>query len=136
MRCGAQVVSLKNRGDADINTCRWLTSRRHSLYNDEDHFSPDICLVLPDRRDEFVDINPIRHVLQDFLENGSFRKDINPIRHDVLQQFLENKCLRKKMKAKSGVRSWRFHRSSTRLPVSERVARATLWGVFRLDAGV
>ena len=39
------------------------------------------------------------------------------------------------IKANSGVRSWWFYKSSTSLPVSRRVARVTLWGGFRLDAG-
>ena len=61
--------------------------------------------------------------------------DVDPIRHDVLQQFLENEGLRNKMKANSGVRSWRFYRSSTRLSASGRVLRVALWGGFCLGAG-
>ena len=37
--------------------------------------------------------------------------------------------------ANSGVRSWHFYRSSTRLIVSGRVERVALWGGFRLGAG-
>ena len=40
-----------------------------------------------------------------------------------------------KIKANSDVRSWRFYRSSTRLPDSGRVALAALWGGFRLSIG-
>ena len=54
----------------------WSISCRHSLYSDEDHLSPAAFLVLPDRRDEFYDTNPIRHdVLQPFLKNESFEND-------------------------------------------------------------
>ena len=34
----------------------------------EDHLSPAPSLVLPNRRDELSDIDPIRHVLQQFLK--------------------------------------------------------------------
>ena len=39
---------------------------------------------------------------------------------------LEDEGLRNKIKANSGVRSWRFYRSSTRLPVSGNVPRVAL----------
>ena len=45
-----------------------------------------------------------------------------------------DKGLTNQIKANSGVRSWRFYRSSTRLPVSGRVKRVTLWGDFSLSA--
>ena len=48
---------------------------------------------------------------------------------------MEDDGLRNKIKANSGVPSWRFYRSFTRLPVSGSVARVALWGGFRLSSG-
>ena len=48
---------------------------------------------------------------------------------------MEDEGLRNKIKVNSGVRSWRFYRSSTRLPVFENVARVALWVTFCLGAG-
>ena len=102
------------RGDAHANSRRWLTSRRHSLFSDDDQLSQATSLVLPDRRDQ--------------LEN------INSIRYDV-EHFLENESLTNGNKENLDVQSWRFYRSSTRLPVSGKVARVALLGGFRLGAG-
>ena len=67
-RCGVEAVSLTH-GDVHANSRRWLTSRRQSLYNDEDHLLPAASSVLPNCGDEFwEDINLIRLVLQQFLE--------------------------------------------------------------------
>ena len=38
---------------------RWLTPHRKNLYSDNDHLSPATSLVLPGRRDNFEDFNPI-----------------------------------------------------------------------------
>ena len=63
-------------------------------------------------------------------ETKTYLQDINSIRL-VLQQFLEGEGLRSKIEANSGVRSRRFYRSSTRLPVFGNIARVALWGAFR-----
>ena len=34
-----------------MNSRRWLTLRRQSLYSDDDHLSPSASVVLPDRRE-------------------------------------------------------------------------------------
>ena len=57
------------------------------------------------------------------------------MRHDVLQQLLENEKFRNGNMTNSGVQSCRFYRSSTRLPVSGRIVRVALWGGFRLGTG-
>ena len=62
-RCGAQVVPLTLE-DALTNSRRWLTTHRHGLYSDEDHFPPAAFLILPDRRDNFEDFDSIRPVFQ------------------------------------------------------------------------
>ena len=51
-RCGAQVMSL-TLGDTLTNSRRWLTSRRQSLYNDEDHLLSAASSVQPNRGDKF-----------------------------------------------------------------------------------
>ena len=104
-RCGAKAVFL-TREEAPANSRRWLTSRRHSLFNDEDQLSPVTSLVLPHRRYQF--------------------ENINSTRYDV-QQFLKVEGRTNENKANSGVRSWRFDRSSMRLPVFE-TRRALLCG--------
>ena len=105
-RCGAKVVSL-TCGEAHANSRRWLTPRRHSLHSDEDHLLPSTSLVLSNRRDSFEDLRSIRY---------------------GLQQFLEYKGLTNEIDANSDVRSWRFERSPTCLPVLGNVARVALWG--------
>ena len=106
-----------SRGDAHANSHRWPTVHRQNLYCDEDQLSPDASLeLLLDRRDEIEDAN------------------INAIRR--VHQFLVNEYFRNKIKANSGVRSWRFYRSSTRLPVSRRLARVALWAGVCLDAAI
>ena len=52
-----------------------------------------------------------------------YQPDIQPAPPPLMVEGYSNK-----IKAYSGVRSWRFYRSSTRLSVSRRVARVALWG--------
>ena len=51
-----------------------------------------------------------------------------------LQQFLEDEGLTNEIDANFGVGSWRFYRSSTRLPVFGNVARVALKGGSSLGA--
>ena len=62
---------------------------------------------MPDRKNNFEDFKSIRQGLQQFLEDESLTNEID---------------------TNSDVRSWRFYRSSTRLPVCGKVARVALGG--------
>ena len=62
-----------------------------------------------------------------------YLQDTNLI-HLVFQQFLKVEGLRNKIEANSGVRSRRFYRSSTRLPIFGNVTRVALRGGSRLGA--
>ena len=116
--CGAKVVSL-TLGDTYINSRWWLTSHRQNLYSDEDHLRPAISLVLPDRRDKFEEFNSLLLVLQHFPED---KQPASPL----LAKGHSNQ-----IRAKSGVRSRRVDRSSSRLPVFGNVTHVALWGGFR-----
>ena len=94
------------------NSRRWLTSRRHNLYSDENHLSP-IAFFVKRRRDQ-----------------ETYQPDKQPACLLLLVKGYSNK-----IKVNSGVRFWRFYGSSTRLSVSGRVARVALWGGFRLGTG-
>ena len=63
-----------------------------------------------------------------FLESRRDHETYQPDKQPVCP--LQAKGYTNKIKANSGVRSWRFYRSSTRLPVSGKVARVVLWGGF------
>ena len=96
--------------DAHANSRRWSTPRQHSLYSDDNHLSPIVFFLEPRRGQE------------------TYQLDKQPA--CLLLAGYTNK-----IKANSGIRSWRFYRLSTRLPVCGNVARVALWGSFRLDAG-
>ena len=103
------------RGDAHANSRRWHTARRCSLCSNEDHRFTTASSLDPRRQDQ---------------ENNQPDKP-----QPACPSFLEE-GLRNKMKPNSGVWCWRLYRSSTRLPVSGRVARIALWRGIRLDAAM